>query len=671
MSKTRPIQADDIFHLRFLQGGVFSPDGNYVVYPVSSVDFEQDKENYALWLYDLRTGEQRQLTAGHGKDKEPAWSPDSRNIVFVSDRAGAPQLYSIPVDGGEAQRLTHFKQGVSAPTYSPNGRYIAFTAGPDYGDAAPPDLTKDVYRLTRAVYRFDGMGYIDQLIQDIYLLDTKNGKTKRLTDDATLNGSLRWSPDGERILYTASMNPDSLTALFPTVHTVDLKGNSEYLFGEGFLTGAAYWSKDGESLIILGQPNDGSPIGSKNDLWVYDLAKKKLKNRTSSIPYEVGGSISTDSPIPILRSTRILLHDSGDTAYIQVQAGGNVGLYRVALTGKESHEAITSGDRVYIGLDIHGDQILALVDTYDSPPDLYIVDLPTQTEQRLTKLNAKYLKHVERNTLHHLQFPGTDGVTVEGWFLAPTHAEGPVPTILYIHGGPHAAYGNSFHFDFQLLAGAGYGVLYINHRASSGYGNAFGTAIKGDWGNLDYGDLISGVDYAIAQGLADPDRLGCCGTSGGGNLSCWIVGHTDRFKAAVPHNPVTNWNSFYGTSDIGVWFSVEQLGGHPHEIPEVYARCSPITYAHNCTTPTLMIQAEHDWRCPAEQSEQFYTVLKANGCTVEMLRQPGGSHGASRIGALNLRREHDAALLDWFGRYVKDAVPAESVKAKKTRKGKK
>jgi dipeptidyl aminopeptidase/acylaminoacyl peptidase len=150
----------------------------------------------------------------------------------------------------------------------------------------------------------------------------------------------------------------------------------------------------------------------------------------------------------------------------------------------------------------------------------------------------------------------------------------------------------------------------------------------------------------------DESRLGVCGLSGGGNLSCWIVGHSDRFQAAVPENPVTNWLSFYGVSDIGPWFAVEELGGKPHEIPEVYARCSPITYAHRCTTPTLLIQGEADWRCPAEQSEQFYAVLKANGCPVEMVRLPASPHAGSIVGDKAIRQAQNEALLSWMNRWV-------------------
>jgi dipeptidyl aminopeptidase/acylaminoacyl peptidase len=286
-------------------------------------------------------------------------------------------------------------------------------------------------------------------------------------------------------------------------------------------------------------------------------------------------------------------------------------------------------------------------------------NLDGSNEKRLTHLNDEFLAGVIMPEYVHLQFKGVDGVDVEGWYVKPTTGgDGPYSTILWIHGGPHGAQGYAYAFDTHMLNGAGYGVMYVNHRASTGYGNAFSTAIKGDWGNLDYKDLMAGVDFAIELGLADPDKLGVCGISGGGNLSCWTIGQTNRFKAAIPQNPVTNWVSFYGVSDIGVWFGVEQMGGHPHELPDTYRKCSPITYAHQCTTPTLLIQNEHDWRCPPEQSEQFYTVLKVNNCIVEMLRHPATFHGGSIRGALNLRKSHIESTLNWFNKYIMDIEPA-------------
>jgi dipeptidyl aminopeptidase/acylaminoacyl peptidase len=195
-------------------------------------------------------------------------------------------------------------------------------------------------------------------------------------------------------------------------------------------------------------------------------------------------------------------------------------------------------------------------------------------------------------------------------------------------------------------------VLFINQRGSTGYGEEFSNQILGDWGNLDYRDLMAGVDFVIERGIADPDHLGCCGRSAGGYMTCWIVGQTGRFKAAVPECPVTNLISLYGVSDFGAAFATKQFGGAPHEIPDVYRRCSPITYAHRCTTPMLLIHGEADYRTAIEQSEQFYTVLKANGCTVEMLRIPGSPHGGTIHGKPLFRRAQNEALLEWMNRYV-------------------
>lgn len=651
---TKRIEREDLYRLKFLQSGVFSPDGSAIAYTVLHTDTTDDKEYTTLWLLDVASGQARQMTAGKAREASPRWSPDGKQIAFISDRGGKPQVYVLPVDGGEARRVTEAKQGVGgALAWSPDGAKLAFTAGVDYGDATPPDLSKDAYRVSRHVYRFDAIGYLDQAVTNVYVIDVAGGEPQRLTDDPCMNGGdLAWLPDGDQIVYTASMQPDVFNVFFPRVRVVNMQGESRDLL-TGWEIGRATPTPDGKRLLIVGRPNDEKPIGTKSDLWVMDMASGALSNRTPSLAVGVGGGLGGDMPVVSLATIFLPLSEDGQHVYIRVQDGGTVQIYRVALDGEESWAPVISGERTCLPLDLKDGKLLYSVDHINATPDLYIASADGSGEQRLTDLNAAFFAEVSLPTWEHLLFPGTDGTQVEGWFVRPPVGEAPFPTILYIHGGPHAAYGHRFFFDFQMLAGAGYGVLFINHRASTGYGDAFSTAIKGDWGNLDYGDLMAGVDEAIKRGLADPDRLGCCGTSGGGNLSCWIVGQTDRFKAAVPQNPVTNWVSFYGVSDIGVWFAVEELGGHPHEIPEVYAKCSPLTYAHRCKTPTLLVQSEHDWRCPAEQSEQFYTVLKASGCIVEMLRQPAGSHGASFSGPVPLKRAHDIALLDWFDRYVK------------------
>ena len=650
MADTRTMQKEDLFELRFLNGGALSPEGERVAYSVNKIDAEADREFSAIYLHNIATGDTRQLTRGEAKNWSPRWSPDGKSLAFISDRGGKAQLYLLPADGGEARALTQFKRGIGdGIAWSPDGGKIAFSAA---ADADAPNLNVAPYRLDRTVYRFDGIGYLDDAVQDIYALDLADGAIKQLTDDRGNNSNPRWSPGGRSILYDANMRFDNSRAMTPDLKLVDLDGRQTVLLEDWASVENANFTPDGGRIVFVGRPDDGKPIGTKSDVYVLDTASGDINCRSAALDVGVGGYLIMDMPIANLKSWNMLVADDGEAAFATVQRGGTDHIYRIALSGPEDCQPVTAGDCAVFPLDLRGSRLLYARTSLNSPPDIHVDDLAAASTRQLTALNDEALSPIALPETERLLWDSVDGAQVEGWYMKPAIGAAPYPTILYIHGGPNAAYGYGFQFDFQMLAGAGYGVLFLNHRASTGYGDSFSTAIKGDWGNLDYQDLMSGVDCAIARGLADADRLGVCGTSGGGNLSCWIIGQTDRFKAAIPHNPVANWRSFYGTSDIGIWFSVEQLGGHPHEMPEVYERCSPITYAHRCRTPTLLVQCEIDWRCPAEQSEQFYTVLKANGCVVEMLRQPGGYHGGSTSGAVNLRRAHNDAMLDWFDRYV-------------------
>ena len=638
-----PIREDDLFELKFLNGAVISPDSGSVLYTVTHV--EDEEEHSVIWWQSLTGDDKRQMTT-NGKD--PQWSPDGQAFAFVSDRNEKPQIFIMPVDGGEAQQLTHLKQGVGGDlAWSPDGKSIAFMAGPAVEE--PFDFSQP-YRITRHVYRFDDAGFLDQVVTDIYVVSIGSGDARQLTQDATMNTRPLWSPDSREILYLASMQPDTFEAIRAGLRVVDLDGKVRDLTSDwGFVAGAV-WTPDCERIVFIGQPS-GLLIGSKNDVYVIKRDGGVPENRTADLKYDVGGGLQADMPAAGV-TRKFMPHCDNDSTWVRVQVGGTIQIYRVALNGDPEWQSIVDGERACYPLDTVGDCLIFGVSTLNDPMQLYVSDLNGGNQHQLTALNQSLLGERTLPEIEHLQFKGIDGVDVEGWYLKPPQGQAPYPTILYIHGGPHSGYGHVFSFDFQLLTGAGYGVVIVNHRASTGYGNDFGTAIKGDWGNLDYNDLMAGVDEAIARGLADADRLGVCGLSGGGNLSCWTVGQTDRFKAAVPENPVTNWVSFYGVSDIGVWFGVEQMGGHPHEIPEVYARCSPITYAHRCTTPTLLVVGEKDYRCPPEQAEQFYNVLKANGCTVEMLRMPDSTHAGTINGPVPSRRAHNEALLDWFQRYI-------------------
>jgi dipeptidyl aminopeptidase/acylaminoacyl peptidase len=647
----RTVHPDDLFRLQFIHDGRLSPDGTRVVYALSHVDGEGDdeKEHMALWLASLDGGQARQLTSGKTSDSTPRWSPDGKQIAFMSARGEKPQLYLIPVDGGEARPLTKLKQGVGGgPEWSPDGKHIAFTAMPE---REPRDPAKP-YRLNRHPYRFDGMGYLDDVVQDIYVVNVDSGEVQQLTTDRAMNSQPQWSPDGQEILYSVAFDVES-KRWEPGLRVVNLKGEVRDVVKTWGQAGVGAWLPDGKRVAFIGLPF-GKPVGTKSDLWVVDAQGGTPKCRTEGLKVGVGGGLQGDMPAVSFFSSGLNITADGKHAYTQVQAGGTVGIFRIALEGKEHWEAVITGERTCKLLDVDRAQrhLLYLVSSYHDPVNLYVADSEGSGEKRLTQVNADFLGQLLQPEVETLKFTSVDGAEIEGWLMKPPQGKAPYPAILYIHGGPWGAFGSIYSFDFNMLAGAGYAVLFVNYRGSTGYGSDFSTAIAGDWGNLDYQDQMAGLDDVIAKGLADPDRLGVCGLSAGGYGTCWTVGQTDRFKAAVAENPVTNLATLYTISDISLTLIPEFLGGKPHEIPEVYAHCSPITYAHCCKTPTLLIQGEHDWRCPTEQSEQFYSVLKDNGCIVEMLRLPGSPHVGSMAGPLPVRRAQNDALLDWMNRYV-------------------
>ena len=664
MSDTRPYVPEDAFRLRWLHSASLSPDATRVVYALSEYGAETDSDIVNLWMLDFDGGDEQQFTSGQCSDTSPAWAPDGQTIAFLSDRVdGVTQIFLVPAEGGEAQQLTGFPNGVvGAPVWSPDGSQIAFTARQQH---SPPEDPNKPYRVTRNVYRFDGLGYVHRVVNDIYTITLPReagpvgvDEAVRLTDNDAVNGDLVWSPDGTKVLFTRGLDADTFLSVRPSIATVDMAGNeTTVITNDDYAVSAATWHSDGDRIVFAGTPRS-KPNGSKADVYVTAVDDGEPANRTASLPMGVCGALQGDMPssMDLMRSKLIVAPD-GASVWCEVQRGGRVEIASVALDGAESVESLAGGDRTVRLLDVSFDNERMLFCSADinQPPELYLRELNDdgpEVERQLTAVNRNVLSGLDQATVRRISFTSVDGVEVEGWHVAPNDDAVAWPTVLSIHGGPHLGFGHNYRFDTHMMLGAGFAVLMINHRASSGYSDEFGTAIIGDWGNLEFHDLMLGVDHVIAKGLCDADRLGVSGLSGGGYLSCWIVGQTDRFKAAVPENPITNWVSSYGAGDASAWLAVEEMGGHPHEVPEVYAQSSPITHAHQCTTPTLLIQGEHDWRCTAEQSEQFYTVLKVNGCEVEMLRLPGSSHIGSIAGPPAIRRAKNEAMLDWLASRV-------------------
>lgn len=633
---------DDLRYAR-IGSARLSPCGNFAICDLTRHDLENEGTSTSLWLIDLTGGPPRQLTPEGGNNSAPAWSPDGKQIAFLSDRSGVKQVFLLPTDGGEARQFTDLPQGVAGPpAWSPDGEMIAFTAS---ARAAPRDPTAP-YRVTRFVYRFDGIGYLDDAGHNIFVQSAHDGGgARQLTDDRHYDRTLRWAPDGRALLYLASFDPERGDLFSAKLRCVDLDGEVEEVLGLdwGFIKNAG-WLPAGERIMVVASRGD-QPMATKDDLWILDRQSGAVENRTAGMP--TGVEVQW---FPVFSAADILTAESA--ALVTVVERGRKGIYEVALSGAPSWRQLLSGDRTIALQDADAEKMLYLASDLENPGDLYNAALDGSEERRVTRFNDELLAQINFARVEELGYETKDGAPIQGWLLLPNQGEPPYPTILYIHGGPHGWYGYQYGSDFQLLAGAGYAVLFVNPRGSAGYGDAFATALSGNWGVLDHRDLLAGVDYAVEAGFADPDRLGICGLSYGGYLTCYTIGQTNRFKAAVAENPITDLVSRYGTADMGPWGSLSELGGKPHEIPEVYRRGSPITFAHNVTTPTLLIQCEEDYRCPAGQAEQFFGHLRANGCVAEMLRIPGVSHVASITGPVRAQKAQNEALLDWMRRYV-------------------
>ena len=332
--------------------------------------------------------------------------------------------------------------------------------------------------------------------------------------------------------------------------------------------------------------------------------------------------------------------------------GGEAQVHSISLAGARRSETVVAGARVIGLIDGNDRSLLLAVQTPNAPPELALFDIESGTERTLTRHNRAWQARIQWPEVEHVTARVTRGVEVEGWVLKPRHEEPPYRTILYIHGGPHAGFGASFNDDFQELVGAGYAVAYCNPRGSTGYGDDFSTAIIGCWGKPELKDFDAFLDKLVADGIADPDRLGVTGVSGGGHLSGWLIGNSRRYKAAVPEQGVYNMLSMWGVSDAGKELISLEMDGDPHRVPERYWELSPLAHAHKCRTPTLLIQGENDLRCPMEQAEQFYTALEAAGCEVELLRLANCSHGLELIGPPPLRRYRMNAIREWFDAHI-------------------
>ena len=650
----------DLFDLSAASDPQISPDGRTVAYVRRSADIMTDKARSSIWLVNVATGEQRPLAAGTGDHFNPRWSPDGRRLAYASTaEGGTPQLFVRGMDTGQTVRVTGLPDSPQALAWSPDGRRLAYLMnvpdeGPKLGSApAKPEgatWAKPLEILDKVTYRADGAGYIKPGFDKIFIVDADGGAPRQLTFGAYHDGAPEWTPDSRAILFSAVRKDDwEMTPLDSEIYRLDLgSGAITALTSRSGPDAAPEVSPDGRTIAYLG----------------FDDHKKGFEQNNIYVMSIDGGAPRQIAPHLDRNIQQIEWAADGRSLYAAYEEAGSVTVSRIGLDGSVrpiAHDLAASGyDRPYAGGDFSVSKSGAVaynVSPYDRPTDLAISS--GGARRQLTHLNELTLGAKNLGTLRTLDVTAPDGGKVPSWILLPpTYKTGDrVPTILEIHGGPYAAYGPHFSTDYQQYAAAGYAVLYTNPRGSTGYGQAFADGIEKTYPDSDFADLMAAVDAAVASGMADPDNLFVTGGSGGGILTAWIIGKTNRFKAAAAQKPVINWTSMALTSDGTPFFAPYWMGSLPWENYQSYWARSPLSQMANVKTPTLVVVGAEDFRTPVSEAEQLYAALKLQRVPTTLVKVPDASHGG--IAARPSQSAAKAsAIIAWFDRYRTKKTPA-------------
>ncbi|MEA3052039.1 MAG: hypothetical protein QOG72_942 [Sphingomonadales bacterium] len=657
---SRTFEASDLFSLEAASDTQISPDGSKIAYVRRSGDIMTDRVRPSIWLIDTRTGEQVPLAAGPGAHSQPSWSPDGRRLAYISTaEGGSAQLFVRWLSSGESVRITGLPDSPSSLAWSPDGRQIAYTmfvpgdgvklgalpAKPEGAQWAPPlEIHSDVQ------YRTDEEGYLKPGFSHIFLVSADGGAPRQLSFGSVHdNGPLSWTKDGRSIVFSSNRSPNwAREPLDSEVYSLDLgSGAIRALTDRRGPDDEPVVSPDGRLIAYTGF--DDKRLGYQNAaLYVMDRDGGGGRLLTGSLDRSV------DSPIWAAdgRSIYVAYDDRGTRKVARVGLDGSVRTVADGLSSAGLDRPYTGG-----GFSVARDGAVAAPSgSAQRPPDVALYR--GGAKRQLTRLNADLLDAKRLGEVRHLTAASFDNRQIDAWLtLPPSWSEGRrVPLILEIHGGPFAAYGPHFSTDNQLYAAAGYGVLSVNPRGSTSYGEEFANLIHHAYPGRDYDDLMAAVDAAIAGGFADPDHLYVTGGSGGGVLTAWIVGKTDRFKAAATQKPVIDWASFALTSDNPAIFSAYWFGKYPWEDHEAFWARSPLSLVGNVKTPTLVVVGSQDYRTPVSEAEQYYTALQLRGVPTALVKVPGASHGgiAARPSQAGAKA---AAILAWFEKY-KDGAPA-------------
>jgi dipeptidyl aminopeptidase/acylaminoacyl peptidase len=660
---SRYLTGADLFNLEWASDPQISPDGRTIAYVRKTNDIMTDKARSTIWLVDVASGQQRPLLAGDGSYFSPRWSPDGARLAYVSADGGSPQLFVRWISSGESARITRLPDSPSGIAWSPDGRRIAYSMTvPDdaanLGQApAKPEGAKwaDPLEVIDAVtYRADGAGYLKPGFDQIFWVPADGGSPTQLTFGATnADAPLSWTPDGRSILFSGNLSKDwEREPVNSEVYRISIDGGAPVaLTNRQGPDASPVVSPDGRHIAYLGF--DDRQLGYQNTrLYVMNIDGSDQHVLTGSFDRSVGGPVwGGDS-----RSIYVQAEDRGTSRVERVGLDGSVREIASGMGGGELDRPYTGGD-----FSVSKNGVVALT-SGDSLHPNQVAIASGNGVRTLTRLSSSLLESKVLGEVQKLPVSSAlDQLPIDAWMVTPPDFDPAkkYPMILEIHGGPFSAYGPQFSTDDQLYAAHGYVVVYSNPRGSTSYGESFANQIDKAYPGHDYDDLMSVTDAAIATGHVDPNNLFVTGGSGGGVLTAWIVGKTDRFRAAATQKPVIDWASFVLTSDGAAYYSPYWFAKKPWEDPVGYWNRSPLSLVGNVKTPTIVVVGSEDYRTPDSEAEQFYEALQLRNVPTKLVKVPGASHGG-----LTDRPSQSAAkasaILAWFDRYRTNAAATAS-----------
>jgi dipeptidyl aminopeptidase/acylaminoacyl peptidase len=666
-TKKRLITAEDLYTFELISQARLSPDGQTVVYCLSRVDRKTEKKYSNLWVIPTNGGQQRQFTHGDQNDSSPRWSPDGSEIAFLSNRGDfekPAQIYIIPLMGGEARKLADIKGEAGSLSWSPDGKRLLCTVRKTDAEVLERESDEQKKKLgvvarhyERVYYKLDGYGYLPKERTHVWVIDSRSGKTRQLTDHKVYDETdPTWSPDGKWIAFISNRtdNPDFTpwgTGLYvmPSgegeMRKIDAPAGTKIL---------PAFSPDGKWIAYYAFEGENAEYENQG-LWVAPVDSSNPPHNLTS-QYDIHADAWTINDLGQPEQMPPTWSNDSQSIYFQAVNHGSTILLSLSRDGKNLQTVIPEGGVVAnFSFDRSQEKVACFYGMKDDPCQIILRDMLKGETVQLTGFNQALINKIDLGKVEEVFFKGPSNNELQGWIITPPGFDPArkYPSIMEIHGGPLTQYGKFFMHEFYYLAAHGYVVYFCNPRGGRGYGEAHSSAIWGNWGSVDYDDLMAWADYMAAQPYIDANRMGITGGSYGGYMTVWTIGHTQRFKAAVVGRCVSNFISEWGSSDFNWTFQLELRARQPFFDFEKFWSMSPIKYIGNARTPTLVLHNEMDLRCPIEQGEQVFVALKSLGVESEMVRFPDEFHGLSRTGRTDRRIARLNHILRWFDKYLK------------------